>query len=176
MKILKTLELISPLKILVICIIFSVASMTTASASPFGKGQQHMQLAIGSGSLLDDNYIVVGIGYGYYLMNGLELGIDFDLWLDGDPSVYQVTPEARYVIDNPSRFKPYVGAFYRRNYIEGLKDIDAYGYRAGVYWLTGGNVYIGYGITHSILQDCKESIYSDCESTYSELSFMVSIN
>lgn len=135
-----------------------------------------MQLAIGSGSLLNDNYIILGIGYGYFLQNGLELGINFDLWLDGDPSIYQVTPEVRYVIENSSKLKPYVGAFYRRNYIEGFDDRDAYGYRAGVYWVTGGGAYIGYGVTYSKLQDCNETIYTDCESTYSEVSIMFTVN
>ena len=144
-------------------------------ASPFDKGQQHFELAIGSGSLLNEDYIIMGIGYGYYLQNGLELGIDFDLWLDGNPSVYQVTPEVKYVFENKSKIKPYIGTFYRRNYIEGLRDLDAYGYRAGVYWISQGGVYIGYGLTNNNLRDCEESVYLDCSSTYSELSFMVTI-
>jgi hypothetical protein len=147
-----------------------------ANASPFDKGQQYFELAIGSGSLLKEDYIIMGIGYGYYLQNGLELGIDFDLWLDGNPGVYQVTPEIKYVFQNKSKIKPYVGTFYRRNYIEGIDDIDAYGYRAGIYWISQGGVYIGYGVTHNKLTDCEESVYLDCSSTYSELSFMVTIN
>jgi hypothetical protein len=145
------------------------------NASPFDKGEQHFNMSVGSGSLLGDDYIILGIGYGYYFQKGLELGINFDLWLDGDPTIYQVTPEAKYVFQMFSTIKPYVGTFYRRNYIEGFDDRDAYGYRAGIYWLTGGRGYFGYGITHSRLQDCEESIYNDCESTYSEFSFTISI-
>ena len=161
---------------LLLFLVSSSTVATIANASPFDQGQQHLQMAIGSGSLLNDNYIILGIGYGYYLQNGLELGIDFDLWLDGDPSIYQVTPEIKYVLPVKSQIKPYVGTFYRRNFIEGFDDRDAYGYRAGVYWLTRGGVYIGYGFKQSTLKNCNETIYFDCEEVYSELSVMVSIN
>ena len=162
------------------CYLFSILAWccfgaTTALSSPFSNGQQNLELTIGSGNLLDDSYIILGAGYGYYIQNGLELGIDFDLWLDGDPTIYQVTPKINYVFDIPAKLKPYVGTFYRRNYIEGFDDRDAYGYRAGVYWTTGGGTYIGYGVTHSRLRNCVERVYFDCDETYSELSFMVSI-
>ena len=53
------------------------------------------------------------------------------------------------------RIKPYVGALYRRTYIDGLPDIDS----AGV-------VYESY-------VDCTERVYHSCSSTYPEVSFTI---
>ena len=70
---------------------------TGISASPFDKGRSTIAISAGNGSAFNDNYLILGLGYGYYLANGLQLGIDFDFWLNGSPSVYQVTPEIQYV-------------------------------------------------------------------------------
>ncbi|WP_455207032.1 hypothetical protein [Kaarinaea lacus] len=156
--------------ILTISMMFSAAAI----ASPFDKGSSSVAFTLGSGSAFADNYIILGLGYNYYLVNGLKLGIQFDLWLDGDPSIYQVTPEIGYVFHMVPKVKPYVGAFYRRNYIEGFDDLDALGYRAGIYFVPGGGTYIGIGGAYSKYQDCQETIYSDCSTTYTELTFMFS--
>ncbi|WP_455223219.1 hypothetical protein [Kaarinaea lacus] len=153
------------------CMLFPVVNV----ASPFDKGQSSVVAHLGSGSAFRDNYIILGLGYGYYLVNGLKLGIQFDLWLDGDPSIYQFTPEIGYVFHQVKVVKPYVGAFYRRSYIEGFDDLSAIGYRGGVYFVPGGgNTYIGIGGAYSKYQDCEETIYSDCSTTYTELTFMFS--
>jgi len=147
-----------------------------AYSAPFDQGQGHVSATLGNGTLLNQDYIVLGVGYGYFLTNGLDISVDLNLWLDGDPTIYQVTPEVRYVFYMVPKIKPYIGTFYRRNYIEGFDDVNAYGYRAGVYWLAGANTYIGYGVTHSKLSDCKKNIYFQCEDTYSELSFVISLH
>ena len=48
-------------------------------ADPFQKGRQSVALIVGSGSSFDEDYIVLGAGYGYYVLAGLELGIDAKL-------------------------------------------------------------------------------------------------
>jgi hypothetical protein len=156
--------------LLVMPLMFSTAN----AAGPFDKGRSSVTFHLGAGSALNDDYIMLGLGYGYYLVNGLRAGIQFDFWLDGDPAIYQVTPEIAYVFHMAQHIKPYVGAFYRRSYIEGLDDLDALGYRAGVYVIAGGGTYIGVGGAYSEYQDCEESVYTDCSSTYTEVTFMVS--
>jgi len=153
---------------------FTIFSTAYPAGSPFDTGDSSVAFTLGSGSAFNDNYIILGLGYNYYLVNGLNLGIQFNLWLDGDPSIYQVTPEVNYVFYKVSKVKPYVGAFYRRNYIEGYDDLDAWGYRAGIYIVAGGGSYFGIGGAYSELQDCNESIYSDCSTTYTELTFLLS--
>ena len=163
-------------KLFVAVLIAGATILPTANAaSPFDKGRSSVIAHLGSGSAFRDDYIILGLGYNYYLVNGLKLGIQFDLWLDGDPSIYQVTPEVGYVFHKVPVVKPYVGAFYRRSYIESLDDLSAIGYRGGVYFVPGGgNTYIGIGGAYTEYQDCEETVYSDCSTSYTELTFMFS--
>lgn len=160
---------------MLLCLWIGLAS-SSAYSSPFDKGRGQLSLTLSNGSLLNQDYIVLGAGYGYFLTNGLNVSVDLNMWLDGDPKVYQVTPEIGYVFYMVPKFKPYAGVFYRRNYIEGFDDINAYGYRAGVYFLAGANTYIGYGITHSQLSNCNENIYLSCGDTYADLSVVISLH
>ena len=145
-----------------------------ASAGPFDRHKQNLSVVVGAGTTFEEDYIIFGVGYSYHLLNGLSLGVDMELWTSGDPTIYQVAPELQYVINLSGNIRPYASVFYRRNYIEGEDDLDATGYRAGVYYLTGENSFLGYGIVHTEFKDCDEAIYQDCEDTHSELTFMLS--
>lgn len=151
----------------------SFAASASASISPFDRGSSNLIISAGSGSAFNDDYIILGLGYGYFLANGFQLGIKFDLWLDGSPGIYQVTPDIQYVFHMVPKVKPYIGAFYTRSFIEGLDDLDAFGYRGGLYFMTGGRTYIGIGGAYRKYQDCTETVYSDCSTSYTELSFLV---
>lgn len=145
----------------------------TVNAEPFDQHRQNLSVVVGAGTTFNEDYFIVGIGYSYHIFRGLSLGADFELWTSGDPTIYQVSPELQYVINLDGNLKPYGAVFYRRNYIEGEEDLDASGYRAGVYYLTGSNSFLGYGIVHTEFKDCSETIYEDCEDTHSELTFML---
>jgi hypothetical protein len=69
--------------------------------------------------------------------------------------------------------KPYVGAFYRRAYVDGLPDINSTGARAGVYFSAGRNAYLGIGAVYESYIDCNESVYSSCDDIYPEVSFTI---
>ena len=144
-------------------------------ADPFQKGRQSVALIVGSGSSFDEDYIVLGAGYGYYVLDGLELGIDAHFWLDGDPSITKISPQVRYVFRQPKNIKPYIGAFFRRTYIEGLEDLDSVGYRAGLNFLNRDNFYLGVGVVYEDYQDCNETVYRDCSNSYPEILFSFAI-
>ena len=156
---------------------FATLSLTSslAYAGPFDKGNTIATVAIGSGQFFREDYLIIGAGIGYYVTDGIELGVDVDYWTGGDPSIYEITPKVTYVFDNSSQFKPYLGAFYNRTYIEGFNDSDAMGYRVGAFMPAGKKTYIGLGIVHTELQDCRETILVTCSETYTELTFMISI-
>jgi hypothetical protein len=115
------------------------------------------------------------VGYGYYLVNGLELGVDAQFWLSGDPSITKISPQIRYVFTQPKTVKPYLGAFYRRTFIDGFEDLDSIGYRAGLNIMGQGNFYFGAGVVYEQYQDCNESIVSNCSDTYPEILFSFSM-
>jgi hypothetical protein len=155
-------------------LILSYGSLTL-HADPFQRGSHSLSIVVGSGSAFRDDYIILGAGYGYYIARGLELGIDAQFWLSGDPSITKVSPQIKYVFTQPEKVKPYLGAFYRRTYTEGLDDLDSIGYRAGANFMGQGNFYFGAGIVYEDYQDCSETIYSSCSDTYPEILFSFSM-
>ncbi len=145
-----------------------------SSAAPFDKGSQSLSLIVGSGSSFNESYIIVGGGYGYYVLDGLELGINAQAWLSGTPKIYKVSPQVEYVFDISPRFKPYAGVFYRRTYTEGVDDLNSIGYRAGLIFMGERSTYFGAGYVYEEYQDCSTTIYSDCSTSYPEILFSIS--
>ena len=138
----------------------------------FSKGAASVGIVAGSGRAFQDDYIILGVGVGYYVVNGLELGIDVQHWFSGDPSITKISPQIRYVFTQPKTIKPYVGVFYRRTFIDNLEDDDSFGYRAGAYFSANNGVYIGGGIVYEEFQDCSRFV--DCANTYPEIIISVS--
>ena len=129
-------------------------------------------VVIGSAQLLTETYTVLGVGAGYFVMDGLQLGLDVSVWTGGDPSIYEVTPKINYIYENRSAVKPYIGMFYNRTFIENFDDSNSLGYRAGFYSPVGDGAYFGIGGVYSKLQDCTETANIKCSSSYSEFSFI----
>lgn len=155
----------------------AVSAGTGGVSTAFSKNSTSVGVVLGSGSAFNDNYVILGLGVGYYVVRGLELGIDLQHWVSGDPSITKVSPQIRYVFTQPEVVKPYIGAFYRRTYYGSyngidLDDQDSYGYRAGAYFSTDNRVYIGGGVVYEEYKDCISS--TDCSSTYPEILFTVS--
>jgi hypothetical protein len=145
-----------------------------SSADIFGQGGKRISLLLGRGQAFGDNYTILGLGFGYYVYDGLELGINWDSWQGGEPEINQVTPEVRYVFRNQSSIDPYVGALYRWTFISGFDDETAYGFRAGVYITAGRRSYIGIGAAYVETTSCDERIYVSCSDTYPEFSYAIS--
>jgi hypothetical protein len=171
-------------KVAVLIILSGISNSTLAASAgtggvgaAFSKNSTNFSVVIGSGSAFDDDYTVLGLGVGYYVTNGLELGIDLQRWISGEPTITKVSPQIRYVFTEPKTIKPYVGAFYRRtsyddyNGIE-LDDQDSFGYRAGAYFSTNNRVYIGGGVVYEEFKNCSR--FTDCSTTSPEVLFTVS--
>lgn len=176
------LRRVNKLVILFILLCVSKAGLAASAgtggiSTAFSKNSTSVGVVLGSGSAYNDNYIIVGVGVGYYVLRGLELGIDLQHWFSGEPSITQLSPQIRYVFTQPKVVKPYVGAFYRRTYYGDYRGIDqddqdSYGYRAGAYFSTDNRVYIGGGVVYEEYKDC--SAFTDCSTTYPEILFTVS--
>ena len=144
---------------------------TSGISTAFSKGATSVGIVAGSGTAFRDDYIILGVGVGYYVMDGLELGIDVQHWFSGDPAITKVSPQIRYVFAQPKVVKPYVGVFYRRTFIEDLENDNSFGYRAGAYFSGNNGVYIGGGIVYEEYQDCQ---FTECSTTYPEILISVS--
>ncbi|MBL0057776.1 MAG: hypothetical protein IPP35_01300 [Elusimicrobia bacterium] len=150
------------------------AGSVTAGATLFEAHRWRGSLSVGSGQGSGDTYMVAGLGLGYFLARGLELGLDGEAWVGADPQIYKVTPGIRYIYSGIERFWPYVGAFYRRTIYSGLTDLNSYGGRYGAYMSLGGNAYAGFGGVSEKLVDCDEKVYDSCTSNYPEITFSLS--
>lgn len=159
---------------LLVLAFLGICTPTAKAAGPFERGNLQGSVAVGTGTAFSQDYLVLGVGAGYYLLDGLMVGARVDGWFGNSPSIYQVTPEARYVINALPKLKPYVGAYYSRTFYEGLPDLNALGARVGAYIPLGGRVSLGAGVAYERVQNCDKSVYRDCSRTYPELSLMFS--
>ena len=145
-------------------------AQVSASAGVFSKGHVHGIVTAGYGTAFNEDYAVFGLGVNYFVIDGLSLGLNFETWRGGDPTLTKLTPSAQYVFHQVPNIKPYIGAFYRRTYITGLDDLNSYGGRAGAYLQLGRNAYLGVGGVYEAYSECTESKYRSCSDTYPEVS------
>ena len=152
----------------------SIGTVAPAAAAEvagvFSQGRTHLSVVAGSGSAFNDDYFVLGVGASYYLLDGFDVGLNIESWSGGTPSMIKVTPSVQYVFYQVPRVHPYVGAFYRRAYIEDYKDLDSTGGRVGVYIAASGNIFLGVGGVYESYLDCDKSVYRDCSATYPEVT------
>lgn len=150
------------------------ATQAQVGASIFGQGKAHVSINGGYGTYNDEDYFILGGGLGYYILNGLDLGVDGQAWLGSDPTLYQVSPKVTYTFYQSEKFKPYIGAFYRRTFYEGLKDLDSAGGRAGLATALNEHSYLRVGAVYQKHFDCNSAIYDKCSEILPEFSISFS--
>ncbi len=145
-------------------------------AGPFKKGKVRVGFYVGAGSTYNQTYLILGGGLGYYLLNGLEAGVDLEGWLLQDPIFWKVTPQVRYVVWKMNPIKPYVGAFWRKTFVTGdnplqIPDYDSYGGRLGIAYRSGGK-YLALG---AVYEKFNDDVFSgDTDTWYPEIAFWIS--
>jgi hypothetical protein len=143
---------------------------------PFSRGAVRLTLLLGTGSTRTDNYFIIGGGLGYFLVNGLEIGLDYEAWLFAEPVLQRLSPETRYVFHMVPVIKPYAGIFYRRTFVADQDDYNQVGGRLGAYYVPkSGRMYIGGGAVYERTLDCTSNEFVDCDSWYPEISFGISL-
>jgi len=147
-----------------------LASVNVIQADPFNKGSLRVSIVVGSGQTLGDDYTIIGLGAGYYVKDGLELGLDGEAWLGGDPDIYKLSPQAKYILSTQSRLRPYIGAFYSHSFIDSYDDLDTIGGRGGVYFIQDERWFVGVGAAYESHLNCDEKIYSSCDDIYPEIT------
>ena len=76
-----------------------------SSADMFAQGAKRFSVLLGRGQAFNDDYTIIGIGFGYYISDGLELAINWDSWQGGDPKINQVTPCLLYTSDAADEYQ-----------------------------------------------------------------------
>jgi len=154
-----------------IAILIPIQATQADVAGVFSKGRKHFAIYGGTGYAFNDDYLMLGVSGRYYFTNGFSAGLAVETWTGGDPGITKLTPDVSFVFYQVPTVKPYVGAFYRRTYIDNLPDLDSTGARAGVMIASGSNLYIGIGGVYEKYLDCNETVYRSCDDTYPEVSF-----
>lgn len=150
---------------------FSLLTFSLSNnAGPFSVGSKSLGLILGSGEAFDESYLIVGAGFGYYVVEGFQVNIQAQTWLGGDRDINKVTPGVQYVFARNENLKPYLGTFFTRSYIDDFEDQDSVGVRAGAIFSTSSDYYVGFGVVYEDYLDCDENRFVDCDDTYTELS------
>jgi len=118
--------------------------------NPFAGGTFKLSILVGIGySSTGDNYLILGAGPGYYLIDGLVLDFVAEAWFIGDPTLGKLTPGLTYVLHFVPVLKPYVGGFYRYTMIEDpFSNVSSLGVRFGAYYVSSARVVIGLGAVY----------------------------
>ena len=139
----------------------------------FREGSMRVSLLIGGGRAFNQDYRVYGAGIGYYVIDGLELGLEAETWQGADPRIKRVSPQAMYVFPLDSAARPYVGAFYRKTYIEQYRNLSDAGGRAGILFPLGRSAYLGLGGVYEKHLACDRIVYESCSEAYPELAIAI---
>jgi hypothetical protein len=135
----------------------------------FSQGKTRLSVSAGYGTWNNNDYGIVGLGAGYYLMDGLEAGVNGEAWLGSKPHLYSASPEVQYTFYQMESFKPYVGGFYKRSMYDTLKPLDSAGVRAGLVTPLSEHAYVSFGIVYENYFNCDSAVYSSCSQTYPEI-------
>ena len=159
--------------LLVSTILAGVATAATVSTSKniFARGQWRGGATGGWVSTAGDDYLLVGLGLGYNVADGLTTGVDYETWLVGDPTVHKLAPWITYTYWQAGAVKPYLGAFYRQNWVGGgYDDYQDIGARAGVFTQRGRS-YLGVGMVYEYRLD-SDGLY-DRDRFYPEVRLAI---
>lgn len=143
--------------------------------TPFDQGRMGLGFGFSAQTNFGADYYVVGGGFGYFVLDGVELGLGAAHQFGDGPSITRTTPSLRYVAQplvEHSPLVPYIGVFGSRYFIyEGIEDIHTLGARVGAIYVSG-SLLIGFGIAmERIVSECNE----DCTSFYPDITLNLAL-
>src|SRR5512134_1570429 len=90
---------IAPLALLFSALVLAVPAMAADRREPdlFREGGKRFSVFLGAGTAFGDNYTIVGAGLGYFVLDGLEAGLEYESWLGGEKGIQRISPQLTYV-------------------------------------------------------------------------------
>ena len=144
-----------------------------ADPGPFAAGSPRVSIALGTSTGPGAIRYEAGASAGYYLINGIELGLRVRASF-GEGTNYQVAqPYALAVAYMTPIAHPYIGPFYTHYFIgDGLPDVDSVGIRLGLFVNPPDtNIVMGGGAASEwILSECD----TECHRWRPEISIGIS--
>ena len=143
--------------------------------TPFDRGRVNLGVGGGSQNALGHRYFGIGGGVGYFVLDGVELGLGALHQFGDGPSISRLTPSLRYVAQplvGHWPLIPYAGGFYNHWFIgRGLPDVDTVGVRGGLLYVSG-SVILGLGVVYErVVSACQ----LDCALVYPDFTISLAL-
>lgn len=144
--------------------------------TPFDKGRFNLGLGLNFGRTdANERYYVFGGGLGYYVLDGVELGLGAAIQFGAGPTILRTTPGVRYVAQplvGSSPLIPYIGTFFSHYFVsDGIEDVNTVGGRIGAIYVSG-SLLLGLGlVVERTISECT----MNCTDYYPELAFALSL-
>ncbi len=137
-----------------------------AHAHPFEAGQ----LRLGAGGGGGVGGWSLGVSAGYFVAEGVELGLGTTYIRADEMSLLQATGSSTYVFAPDAALNPYAGGFARHWFVlEGnVEPQSSVGARGGVYSRASQQIMLGIGAVYETILDCDDG--DACDSVYPEFS------
>ena len=112
----------------------------------FSQGQKNFGFVVGASSGYGEDYTVVGANINYFVIDNLSMGLGYQGWFGGDPSIHEFNIPITYYYPYSDNYHPYFGAMYKHTFIDApYEDYNVYGGRIGLAMQAGGSSYISFG-------------------------------
>ncbi len=143
--------------------------------TPFDRGKLGVGIYGGSQTTLGHRYFAIGGSVGYFVLDGVEVGLGALHQFGGGPSISKLTPSLRYVAQplvGHSPVIPYAGVFYNHWFIgDDISDVDTLGTRGGLL-MVSGKLILGLGVVfEKIVSTCE----TDCTAVYPDFTISLSL-
>ena len=124
-------------------------------------------------SFLDNDYDVAGLNINYFVFDGLGIGVEYENWMNEEPRIEKIGLSTTYFIPISEPIRPYIGAVYRRVFIDSTYDGNVYGYRAG-FSFSSEQASISLGWSEEKLSSCSSP--DKCTSGFAEVLISISFS
>mgnify|MGYP000636670315 CR=1 FL=1 len=103
---------------MVLILAMSLEADVSVYKSLFSQGSTSVGIRLGGASIGDENYTIFGISGNYFVIDNLSIGLGYEKWFSGDPSIQKATLESTYFLPASEKIRPYLGIFGRRIFFE----------------------------------------------------------
>lgn len=159
---------------MILILVMCLQADVSLNKSLFSKESTSVGVRLGGASIADEDYTIFGVSGNYFIIDNLSVGLGYEKWFSGDPSIQKVTAESTYFLPTSEKMRPYLGVFGRRMFISGndrfgreYDDTNSYGYRVGLVY-TKDRLLISAGLVQEKYES-REG-FLDSTETYTELT------
>ena len=159
---------------MILMLMMSLHADVSLHKSLLSQGSTSVGIRLGGASIGNQNYTIFGVSGNYFIVENLSVGVGYEKWFSGNPSIQKLTLESTYFIPASENIRPYLGVFGRRTLTSGsdrlgreFDDTNSYGYRAGIALLQN-NLVLSAGIVQE-KYDSTQRLFNETQ-TYAEVT------